>query len=236
MARSAFGCCLKLLLCGCAAIPLIAEAHHGKDFLLVQTAHLPQPGSVFAVSRQDYLAGESDELEFEPAVLLGVMDWAALEVHAHMAKEESESFHHESTAATMHLRFTPRVQPLATGLSMEYERPNSDEEAESAALAAICSYEISQWIVSGNVIFETELEAAGEDVWGYAGGFRYALTEHHAFGLEARGTFEGQGSAEMLAGYYGHLSPSVTFNIGVGRATSEGPDWTARAALILEFR
>lgn len=38
--------------------PAAALAHHGKDFLLASTAHLPKAGDAFVISRQDYIDKE----------------------------------------------------------------------------------------------------------------------------------------------------------------------------------
>ena len=52
-----------------------AMAHHGKDFLLPTTAHLPKEGEVFVISRQDYInEEEGSEWELEPSLLFGVTD------------------------------------------------------------------------------------------------------------------------------------------------------------------
>ena len=111
------------LACAIAACPTFnaAHAHHGLDFLLVQTAHLPEKGTGYAVARLDHVSEHDDELELEPAVLYGATDWMTVEVHAHYEKEAGEPSKYESFAPTVHFRLTPRERPFSVGISAEYE-------------------------------------------------------------------------------------------------------------------
>jgi hypothetical protein len=68
------------------------------DFLLVQTAHLPEKGTGYAVARLDHVSEHDDELELEPAVLYGATDWMTVEVHAHYEEEAGEPSKYESFA------------------------------------------------------------------------------------------------------------------------------------------
>ena len=211
-----------------------AQAHHGLDFLLVQTAHLPERGEAYAFARTDHFAETQAETEFEPAVLYAATDWMSLELHGHWAKHEGESTEFESIAPAAYFRLTPRGQTFAAGLAIEYEFAQSDDHEDAVELASLFGYEASDWIVAANLIYAKEQHASGE--WAYAAGFRYNLNARHALGIEAAGSLESGGSSEAMVGYYGTFSEAFTWNVGIGTGIDDGPDWTARTALIWRFR
>lgn len=229
---------LNRFLAACAIVtallPAAANAHHGLDFVSVQTAHLPQRGAGYVVTRLDYISEQEDELEFEPALLYGATDWLTVELHAHFEKEQGESTKYESLAPALHFRLTPREQHFSVGMSVEYEFARDSAEDDVIELTAMLGYEFSGWMATANVLFEKESGSTGE--WGYAAGVRNLLTQQHGIGLELFGSLEGNGSSEILIGYYGELSKRFSLNAGVGTGFDDGPDWSARTALIWQFR
>ena len=48
-------------LAAAGALPCVAHAHHGLDFLLVQTAHLPEKGTGYVFGRVNRLDGDESE-------------------------------------------------------------------------------------------------------------------------------------------------------------------------------
>ena len=222
----------------CAVVTLLLSgavyAHHGLDFVVVQTAHLPEQGSGYAIGRIDYISEEEDEMEFEPALLYGAADWLTLELHAHFEKESGESAKYESLAPALHFRLTPREQKLSFGVSVEYEIAHDSAEDDVLELTAILGYEFSEWMVTANVLLEDPSGSSGE--WGYAAGVRHSFNDDHAFGLEMNGSLEGGSSSEALIGYYGELSKRFSLNAGIGAGIDGGPDWSVRTAFIWQFK
>lgn len=214
--------------------PMMAQAHHGLDFLLVQTAHLPERGTGYDLMRMDFISEAHDETEFEPAVLYGATDLMTVELHAHYEKEEGESTRYESVAPAAHFRFTSRGQPFAAGLSAEYEFAHNSHDEDVVELAGVFGYETPTWNLSANILYEKESGSSRE--WGYAVGARYNLGEQHGIGVEVLGSFESHGSSEMMLGYYGTISESFSINVGIGTGIDKGPDWAARTAFIWRFK
>lgn len=215
-------------------LPGAVSAHHGLDFISVQTAHLPTRGAAYAIGRFDYISEEHNEMEFEPAVLYGATDWLTLELHAHYEKESGESWKYESLAPALHFRLTPREQAFSFGFSVEYEFASDSGDDDVLELTAMFGYEVSEWMVTANVLLEDPSGLSAE--WGYAAGVRHSFSHNNAFGLELNGSFEGGGSSEVLIGYYGEFSERFSLNAGVGTGIDGGPDWTFRSALIWQFR
>ena len=228
----------KRFLSACAVaaslLPGAVSAHHGLDFISVQTAHVPEQGAVYAIGRIDYITEEHDETEFEPALLYGATDWLTVELHAHYEKEEGHSAKYESLAPALHFRLTPREQPFSLGISVGYEFADHSAESDVLEFTAIFGYKFSDWMVTANVLLEKPTGTSGE--WGYAAGVRRSFKRDHAFGLEMNGPFEGGRSSEALLGYYGELSERFSVNAGIGVGIDGGPDWSFRTAFIWQFR
>jgi len=214
--------------------PSIARAHHGLDFLVVQTAHLPQQGSGYVIGRVDYIAEEQDEMEFEPALLFGATDWMAFELHAHFEKPEGDSAHYESLAPALHFRLTPRDNKFSFGVSVEYELASDSDAEDVFGLTGILGYATAGWLVTANLQLDKPSNQSGE--LGFAIGARRALNASHGIGVEVFGSLENNGPSELLLGYYGELSQRFSINAGIGTGLDDGPDWAARSAFIWRFR
>ena len=221
--------------------PAAAFAHHGRDFLLVETADLPHKGQVYGIARQDYIdEGEEDEIELEPAVIWGVTDRFALEIHSHIAREGDESFEYESTSPAFHLRLSPHDARWGLAVSGEYEIAKDSEEEDHAEARLILSRQLrgsNRARLALNLIAEEEQGDEGEVEWGYAVGFRSRLTERNDWGIEARGSFESEGESEALLGLFLQPTERVTVQLGAGTAfTDEGPDFALRTAVVFRLR
>jgi hypothetical protein len=230
----------RVACASCLFISLLSPAtyaHHGRDFLLTQTAHLPVQGEFYVIARQDFVdEGEEKEWEFEPAVIGAVTDWLTLEAHSHIEKATGESVAYESTAAAGYFRFTPRESALAVGAAIEYELARHDDEEDVWEFAGLVSYEANQWMLGLNMLAERETGGGAETEWGYAAGVRRNLTSKVAAGLEVTGTFEDDKEGEILLGLFADLRPWLTINVGVGTGFNGGADLSVRSAFIFKLR
>jgi len=246
---------LIAIVCGAAAslVSSAAAAHHGLDFLLVQTAHLPEKGTGYVFARYDYVDADDEEdgdgmgaahdddasaghhgaqgSEIEPAVLYGVADWLAFEAHAHYGREDGD-WRYESIAPAVHMRVTPRGQPFSVGVSVEYAFAHGDAHADAFEVTGAFGYAMEKWIMAGNVVYAKPSGHSGD--WAYAAGVRRTFRERHGVGLEAQR--ENGGATELLVGYYGEIADRLTLNAGVGTGVGDGPDATARFGFIWRFR
>ena len=216
-------------------LPAMAHAHHGKDFLLASTAHLPKAGEAFVISRQDYIEEEEGgEWELEPSLLFGVTDWFTFELHSHIEKENGHSFVYEATAPELNFRFTPRDSAFSLGASIEYEFARKSEDDDEIAATLISGYENEGRVFSFNITYGRETSSS-EDEWGYAAGARFEIASGSSVGLEVEGTFEEDKTGEVLFGYYADFSEHLSLNLGVGTGFNEGVDVAARTAVIWKF-
>ena len=215
----------------------VANAHHGLDFLLTQTAHLPMKGEIYGVTRQNYMdKGEENEWEFEPALIGSVTDWLTLEAHSHIEKIQGKSAEYESTAVTGYIRFTPRESAFAVGAAIEYEVARHDDEDDVWAFAGLASYEGDRWTIGFNLLTEREAAGGAETEWGYAVGVRRAISDKVAAGVEITGTLEDEKEGEFLVGIFFDPIPWLTVNVGVGTGFNGGTDLAVRSAIVFRFR
>jgi hypothetical protein len=211
-------------------------AHHGRDFLLIQSAHIPEAGTGYLIGRQDYIdREEGHEYEFEPGLVVGTTDWLTLELHGHIAKEEHESSRHESTAAVAYVRFTPRSSALSLGATAEYADAADNEANDELAGAMLLSYQIGGWIAALNLDVSHETNVGAGNDWGLRGGLRRNFTRQFALGFEVVDTFDRRDDREVMLGAYFQPLHTLTFNVGTGTGYDGGPDFTLRTSLIWQF-
>lgn len=227
--------------CACLGLFILTaplgHAHHGRDFLLTQSAHLPEAGRLYGIARQDYLdEGDSGEWEFEPALIGSVTDWLTLEAHSHIEKPKGESASYESTAAVGYFRFTPRESAFALGGAIEYEAARHRDEHDVWGFAGIASYETGGWQVGLNLLAERETSGGADTEWGYAAGLRRSVAHKLAVGVEVAGSFEDEKEGEVLIGVFSDPTPWLTVNVGVGTGFNRGADTTFRSALVFRLR
>ena len=229
---SRFLAAAAVLVLGAAAPAL---AHHGKDFLVVETYELPHPGHVFLLSNQDLVrAGGETAYSFTPGVLLGVTDRFAAELHAHFEKAPGEGWAFEAIAPAVRLQLTRPDSSLRLAVSAEYEfgRGEAPDELEGRL---IVGYRGAVNIAANLVFGHARGSGEGTDV-GYAIGVRPARETRVVVGAEAQGNFRGPDAHEVLGGVYFTPSERLTVKIAVGTGFGEaGVDLTVRTGVVLGF-
>ena len=70
----------------------------------------------------------------------------------------------------------------------------------------------------------------------YAGRVRYRIQGNNKIGIEYMNTLENSDYSDIIVAYYGSLSDSLSFNVGVGRGIVGGPDLQARFELSWQVR
>ena len=215
------------------ALPSAARAHHGLDFILVQTAHLPEKGTGYVFGRVNRFTGDESETELEPAALWGVTNRIALETHAHFAKPSGDSFDHEAVAGAGHFLLSPLSRELSYGMSVEYALGSGDH-GDGFAVTGVVGYEHKRWAAAANLLYDRVQGSPSE--WGIAAGVRRNIATKHAIGVEAVNTLETHGNSELLVGYYGQLNDRFWLNAGLGKRIDEGPDRAAHFSFIYRFQ
>lgn len=220
---------VALSLLGCAA-----QADHGRDFLLVQTARLGDVGSVIGIARQDYTRADgAGTLALEPLLSWTAADWLSLEINGDAEREQGQSVKYEASVPGLRLRFTPQGDALGLGLAARYQIAREDG-GNALKLSALGTYEVGGWLFGGNLNVEKPQHERRE--WGYALGIKRELRHHLGVGLEIAGSFEAENSGEAILGVYAELSHDLQVNVGVGTGFNHGGDLTVKTAVIWRFR
>jgi hypothetical protein len=143
---------------------------------------------------------------------------------------DHDSTSYETVAATGELRFKPAARPWYASLYADYRFSTDERRTDHVNLGGLVKYGWEKWDVT-TYLFVNQSPRTRK-MWFYAGRLRYRLTEDHKLGLETYGQFENAHSPELMLGYYGAISDSVSLNLALGPLTRSGPDFSARLELI----
>jgi hypothetical protein len=236
MTHSRAACVACLVLC---ATVFPAHAHHGQDFLLVESPQVPHPGDAYLLANGAFALGDAEEQAgFEPALLVGVTPRIAFELHAHTEKPAGESWRYEATAPAVHLLLSDpaRHDGLKAGLSAEYEIARAADEADNLQLRLGIEQASGAMKWAGNLVYDHE--RGGGDTVGAALGWRRQLGERLAVGVEAQGAFNHGEGRELLGGLYWEHAQRWTLKFGLGAVQDDsgGYDPLARLGLVLRLR
>jgi hypothetical protein len=208
-----------------------AEAHHGKDFLIVETDEVPHLGQAYFFSSEAYVRQDGvGSFLVSPSVLFGAFPFAAFEVHAHLEKESGAPWRYEATAVAGRLRLTPDGRRLGFGLAAEYELGHG-ETPDRVEGRLIGAYHPGRANLTVDLVLARERGAGGKTSAGYAFGFRPDVERRLSWGIEGQGDFDG--GHEVLLGLYAAPAERVTFKVGIGHGFRGGPGWTIRTGLVV---
>jgi len=217
-----------------------ARAHHGKEYLLVQTSELPHRGQFFFLADFSAERGEGGTaLAFAPAVLLGLSDRASIEIHSHVHREAGEQWSYEATAPELRVSLTsPHSRAaLRAALSAEYEIGHGEAPDRVAGTGVLAVYAGSSNL-SFNLTAAREQEEGARTGWSYAVGFRPNLERRVDLGFELHGALNDAAEEEgheLMLGLYAQASERVTLKAGVGRGFGDAPDWSFRGGFVIGF-
>jgi len=233
----------------------IAEAHHGRNFLLVLSADLPHPREIYLVPHMEIIrAGGGTTVGSEPTLIGGITRRVALEIHSHLGREPGDQWRYGGTAPAVHVRLNSPENPWGLAAAFEYEFNHLEDQDNRFEGRLVLSRTTATAKFAVNLIAERgghhgdpqheedepELEheeEPTETAWAYATGVRTRLAGRLDWGIEAHGRLNRKAGHELLFGVYAEPSSRVTINVGAGFGLdAEGPDFTLRAALVWRLR
>ena len=227
---------LYVVLLAGTAFP--ACAHHGQDFLLVESPSVPHPGDAYLLANVGVALGESDEQAgFEPALLMGITHRVAFELHGHTEKLAGEPWRYEATAPSLHVLLTDpdRHDGWTSGLSAEYEVAR---EAGGDALELRWSVEqqTARYKAGANLVYRREEGDAGR--YGAVVGAHWRIAPRVALGVEAQGDVDRADGAEALASAHWECDEAWSLKFGLGGQRDDDGRWVplARLGLVLRLR
>lgn len=146
---------------------------------------------------------------------------------------DDDSTNYETVAATGELRFKLPARPWYASLFADYRFSTDGRHTDHVNLGGLFKYGWDKWDLTTYAFVNQSPRT--DKTWLYAGRVRYRVAEDHKFGLEAYGSFKNSKSPQLMLGYYGSISDSVSLNLAVGPLTSSGPDFSARLELVWQI-
>jgi hypothetical protein len=215
-----------LCLAGGVLAPSLVWAHHGQDFLLVESPAVPQPGSWYlTVDGQAALSRDIEErASFAPALRVGLTPRLALELHAHAEETADEGWAFESIAPAVHLLLTDPGKPdgLKAGLSAEYEFASQATAADKLELRLSLEAGSTRTKWADNLL--ASREQGGDSDIGMALGVRHVVRPRLAVGVEGEGSLRRAEGAKLLVAAYFESDRLGTIKLGLGAERVESGD------------
>jgi len=207
------------------ATPLFA--HHGKDFLFVESYEVPHPHTFFGVTSEQYLLREHAFRE-ELSVLTGLSDRFAVEVHAHLEKGSGL----QAIAPAVHVHLFDNAA-LHGAISAEYEIGRHGE-GNNATTRLILGRMIGEGAVVANIGATRSHEEGTNGI--YAIGYRSDLESARGWGIEAQGDLQRDAEHEIVGAAYLQLGERLTLKLGAGAIVGNGsPQKVLRSGFVWRF-
>jgi hypothetical protein len=223
-----------------AVLSGLASAHHGQDFLLLESPGVPHPGDAYLIANAHAaLEGDAEEQAgFEPALFVGLTPRVAFELHAHTEKQADEGWNYEATAPAVHVLLSDSAKHhgLKVGIGAEYEIARESDAPDNVEVRLSLENEIDATKWGGNLIFKRE--QGGDTDLGAALGFRHGIGSGWALGMEGRSSFQHAAGAQALAGAYYEHGQAWALKLGLGGERNEEGNVTPMAhfGLVLRLR
>ena len=142
------------------------------------------------------------------------------------------SARYDYLATTAELQFTSDAKPWYVSLFADYRFSTVSEFTDEVNLGGLFEYSRYEWDATTYLFVNQSPRTS--DTWHYAGRLRYRVAENHKIGIEAMGTLKYPDSPQMMLGYYGDISDSLSLNVAAGPVAGKGGDFSARLELIWE--
>ncbi|AXK71255.1 hypothetical protein DWG18_02420 [Lysobacter sp. TY2-98] len=223
-----------------ALAPSLALAHHGQDFLILESPAVPHPGNVYLLANAHAaLEGGADEQAgMEPALLVGVTPRVSFELHAHAEKLSGSSWAYEATAPAVHVLLTDPANHhgLKVGIGAEYEVAAHQDGRDNTEVRL--SFEDGDEALKWGANLIASREQGGSAEFGGAFGVRRAVRDGFALGAEGQTSFERAAGSELLLGAYFEHEQTWALKLGVGGVRDESGHVapTARLGLVLRLK
>lgn len=225
-------------LIGLVAVSAPAVAHHGKDFLLIETDDMPVPGHVYGLVSSDTLVDKDGvrSTEITPGLLFALGDRVAVEPHFHLARSDAQSWRYDATAAE--IRYASgnlRGSEWRTAISFEAEKPRNSDENSGGQVRFVLARTYPNTLFAANLIADKDLVPHTKSAYSLGLGALTPLPNGDRAGVEAMLRSPLSDGVEIVPGYY-HSAGATSMKLGVGVFTSASTTQpTLHASIIQRF-
>jgi hypothetical protein len=150
------------------------------------------------------------------------------------ASDGGVATNHDIVSLTGELKLHSEARPYYGGVFVNYRGSTRERFDENLNLGAYVRVNLSRWDAT-TWLFVNQAPGRG-DTWLYAARLRYRVAERYKLGVEALAPVERANAPELMLGYYGSLTKSLSLNVLAGTGVNGGPDRLARMELSWQVR
>ncbi len=226
-------------------------AHHGKDYFISKSYHVPLQGEWVGLFSADYLRMGSHldqtvrALEFEPGILYGITNRWSIELHSHIDKEIGGEWVYESTGLEQRFQITQASEeesaiPIDIAGALEFEKGNGTHGVNNIQGGLIFSRDdiTHLYNLTVNVLLRKELRSGSDLEFRYAVGAKKDFSFNVGAGIELNGalTKSGEIAQQITPGIYFNTDFGMRIKLGasVGLGDSHG-DYAVRTSIVYDF-
>lgn len=235
---------MKIKFGGVAALLVFAvchpaTAHHGRDFLLLETDDMPAKGESYFVASVDTIrTADERATEITPGLVLRAGNRVAVEPHFHIAREPGESFRYAASSVGVRLRLGDIGKTgWRAAISGEVEvTRNRAAEPTGGTFRLIAARTLPRALVAANVIVGHEFTAGGASDYALGLGAATPLSNGDQVGIEGVFSLPLRDGIEILPSYSHRFGKRTLGKIGVGVFHARGfTSGTLHAQLVQRF-
>jgi len=150
------------------------------------------------------------------------------------ASRDGAATNHDTLSVTGELKLYSDVRPWYGGVFANYRGSTHDRFDENLNIGAYVRVNLSRWDTTTWLFVN---QAPGRaDTWLYATRLRYRVADGFKLGVEALAPVAHANAPELMLGYYGSITRSLSLNVLAGAGANGGPDRLARLELSWQVR
>lgn len=227
MARAVMAFAVGLVI-GLGVVPR-AEAHL-KDYLVTRDYYTAKRGEFEVTLWNDISFPEADHddtysTKHQVELEYGLTDHLQLAYYEVYTWNRALDWERDAFKIEMKYRFAEAGQwPVDLALYTEYKNPDGHRQRRSDVLEnkVILSKDMGRWNLTGNVIFEKQINTGSHWEYEYTAGVSYAATALTRLGLEVKQglgdsrdfDFSGRQPLYLVPGLYTSLTPHIRLLVG----------------------
>ena len=139
----------------------------------------------------------------------------------------------QAVAASAEILLSSPVSPWSTGLFVGRVYSQDSEQDGAVFAGGLVEHQISVWDTTVSLINYDPPGDTGQ--WKYFGRVRYRFADSHKLGVEVIGSLRDPSTPNLMVGYYGTISDSLSLNVAAGPVAGKSDDFSARLELIWQI-
>lgn len=136
---------------------------------------------------------------------------------------------YDTVAATAELTIYSEARSYYGGVFVDYRYSSSSRFDDNLNLGGYFRYKFPRWDTT-TWLFVNQ-SPGSSDTWLYATRLRYRMSENYKLGIEAMAAIDDADAPDLMLGYYGSISDSLSLNILAGAGIRGTPDLAVKMEL-----